>query len=47
MKDREDLIQQIKEAEKECPTYITIYGALYDVCSLPELEMILEYLKQK
>lgn len=47
MKERDDLIQEIRDAEKTCPTYLNIYGAIYEVCSLPELEMILEYLKEK
>ena len=48
MPDREDLIQKIKEAEKkQTSTLVTIYGALYEVCSLPELELILKYLQEK
>ena len=47
MKDREDLIKEIKDAAKTCNNYLAIYGALFEVCSLPELEMILEYLKEE
>lgn len=48
MLDREDLIQKIKEAEKnQISTLVTIYGALYEACSLPELELILKYLQEK
>lgn len=48
MPNREDLIQKIKEAEKnQKSTLVTIYGALYEVCSLPELELILKYLQEK
>lgn len=48
MPNREDLIQKIKEAEQnQTSTLITIYGALHEICSLPELELILKYLQEK
>lgn len=48
MPDREDLIQKIEETEKnQTSTLVNIYGALYEVCSLPELELILKYLQEK
>ena len=48
MKYREELIEEIKQAEKEQKDCrIDIYSALYDVCSKSDLEKILEYLKQE
>ena len=48
MKYRDDLIEEIKQAEKKQTDYrIDIYSALYDVCSKSDLEKILEYLKQE
>lgn len=48
MKYRDDLIEEIKQAEKkQTDCRIDIYSALYDVCSKSDLEKILEYLKQE